>query len=148
MDYCLSAVNVIDAVVKTVVVPISLISTVIIASKGDPTVVVAALVHVGLAAQLINDPVVPVVKVPDVTVAIASYFEAEVVGTTQLPKEVVPSGDLTESIEPVLEIRYAAEAFVGEVLEEEIAALEIFTKSPPLPSIIIPTPLIRKPQRR
>ena len=88
------------------------------------------------------------VKVPDVTVAIASYFEAEVVGTTQLPKEVVPSGDLTESIEPVLEIRYAAEAFVGEVLEEEIAALEIFTKSPPLPSIIIPTPLIRKPQRR
>lgn len=62
----------IDALVKTVVVPINLISTVIIAVKGDPVVVVAVLVHVGLAAQLINDPVVPVVKVPDVTVAFAS----------------------------------------------------------------------------
>ena len=68
----MSAVNVIDALVKTVVVPISLISTVIIAVKGDPTVVVAALVQVGLAAQLINEPVVPEESVPDVTVAFAS----------------------------------------------------------------------------
>lgn len=126
-------------------VPISLISTVITAVKVPFTV--AFLVHVGLAAQLINDPVVPDDSVPDVTVAIASYFEADVVGTTQLPKEVVPSGDLTESIEPVLEIRYADEA-LPPLFAEEIVALEIFTKSPPLPNIIMPTPLIRRPQRR
>lgn len=127
-------------------VPISLISTVITAVKVPFTV--AFLVHVGLAAQLINDPVVPDDSVPDVTVAIASYFEADVVGTTQLPKEVVPSGDLTESIEPVLDNLYAAEELAGDVDEEEIVALEIFTKSPPLPNIIMPTPLIRRPQRR
>ncbi len=138
----MSAVNVIDAVVKTVVVPISLISTVITAVNGDPTVVVAALVHVGFAAQFINDPVVPVVKVPDVTVAIASYLDAEVVGTTQLPKEAVPSGDLIESMEPVLAIRYAAEEFVGDVDTEEIVALDILTTSPPVPKIIRPMPLI------
>lgn len=126
-------------------VPINLISTVITAVKVPFTV--AFLVHVGLAAQLINDPVVPDDSVPDVTVAIASYFEADVVGTTQLPKEVVPSGDLTESIEPVLEIRYADEA-LPPLFAEEIVALEIFTKSPPLPNIIMPTPLIRRPQRR
>lgn len=127
-------------------VPISLISTVITAVKVPFTVV--DFVHVGLAAQLINDPVVPDDSVPDVTVAIASYFEADVVGTTQLPKEVVPSGDLTESIEPVLDNLYAAEELAGDVDEEEIVALEIFTKSPPLPNIIMPTPLIRRPQRR
>ncbi len=126
-------------------VPISLISTVITAVKVPTTV--AFLVHIGLAAQFINDPVVPKDKLPDVTVAIASYFDAEVVGTTQLPKEVVPSGDLTESIEPVLDMRYAAEA-LPPLFTEEIVALEILTKSPPLPSIIMPTPLIRRPQRR
>lgn len=67
---------------------------------------------------------------------------------TQLPKEVVPSGDLTESIEPVLEIRYAAEAFVGEVDTDEMVALEILTISPPLPRSIMPTPLIRRPLSR
>ena len=94
----------IDAVAKTVVVPISLISTVITAVKVPR--VVALLVQVGLAAQLINEPVVPEVRVPDVTVAFASYFDADVVGTTQFPKEVVPPGDVIESIEPVLAIRY------------------------------------------
>ena len=66
------AVNVIDALVRTVVVPINLIATVIIAVKGDPEVVVAVLVQVGLAAQFINEPVVPEDNVPDVTVAFAS----------------------------------------------------------------------------
>ena len=124
-------------------VPINLISTVITAVNGDPIVVVAALVHVGFAAQFINDPVVPVVRVPDVTVAIASYLDAEVVGTTQLPKDAVPTGDLIESIEPVLAIRYAAEEFVGEVDTDEMVALEILTVSPPVPKIIMPMPLIR-----
>ena len=60
----------------------------------------------------------------------------------------MPSGDLTESIEPVLEIRYAAEAFVGEVDTDEMVALEILTISPPLPSSIMPIPLIRRPLSR
>ena len=136
----------IDALVKTVVVPISLISTVITAVKVPRADVF--FVQVGFAAQLINDPVVPEDRVPDVTVAIASYFDAEVVGTTQFPKDVVPPGDIIESIEPVLDNLYADEGTAGVASVDVIVTLEILTKSPPPANSIMPIPLIRRSQRR